>query len=248
MRKSLSVRCIVIGLVACLIAGSFASCRAPDPQAECESNLHLSLKHYIGRPLPSLRQFEEEVAVRYDATVFGYTPPLDPNSEVLPSSVEVHWRPANSRRRYGLLAKEGQITSTWVTYESNHRPTLRDVTTCLGPPLDYWAWYGETYRGTGWATDVLLLYPVQGVVASGFDQSRHREIESGGIEDRSFLAEIHVSTIGYSGAMSSEELVRRAYSFAEFGTREALVHWYINNIKPWPGSWDEVTVMTLPRP
>lgn len=248
MRADMTRRWLILWLVASLVGVQFASCNAPDAQAACESKLSLSLQEYIGQLVPNPSQFEERAAARYGAKIFGYTPPLDPGADVFPSFVELHWSPTDYQRRYGMLLEGGRAVRNWVMYESVHRPTLGDVTGCLGPPQQYWAWYGETFRGTGWATDVLLLYPAQGILVSGFDQSRQRAIETGKSEDSSFLKEVRVSAVSYARPMSSEELIRRAYSFAEFGTRDALVHWYLDNIEPWPATWDEVEIMTLPRP
>jgi hypothetical protein len=213
-------------------------------EARCERMRPPLLTKYLGQPLPPLEQLTAEIKATGRVEDLTFYPPSAPGEAVPPS--EVSWHGDNGK--YTLGVKPGINTWSSLLYSPRTRPTLPQAVACFGAPHAYWASYRATGQGSGWASEVLLLYPDQGILIGGIDLGPRRTAADGSLRDPASLAAVRADAVVYMPSTTSAALLAQAYYFEEEDAPEALRHWYLDHITPWPGSWNALEVLREPRP
>ena len=237
-RLGVTILLLYVGMLA-------ISCRAPAASVDCAELSPTPLRDYLGNAVPPLPELSTEIKSANATENLRYVPSTIANSTQQPFRFLVGWDVEN--RSYTISVGNGINIRSQVMY-GRHSPSLSALLACLGAPQEYWAWYGETSVGSGWATYVMLIYPDQGITVWGADYTKRQLSDSGNLQDRAALSLVPVESIVYTLPASSETLVARAWSFEELETPTALRHWYLDHLKPWPGGWEAIDVLREPRP
>lgn len=176
-----------------------------------------------------------------DAIEYGES--LDPDVDALPQDVEVRWWMVDIYHL--LIASDGQVEKGVLSYwGENARPSLRRLVSCLGPREKYSAWYGAVPYGSGRMLRVDLIYPAQDIVIDSTDFAWRLARANGELLWPGLIQYVEGDELIYLQPAGNRELTRQAVFLDGDPENE---DWYLNIVKPWPGSWSKIEVSATPR-
>lgn len=143
-------------------------------------------------------------------------------------TVIVEWD--TDRIRYSVVISEALLDEVALYYKTL-TPQVGQIVECLGAP----AYYKATYQlgaNPGNQLSASFLYPSDGILISGSRFLRLRPEVPPAI-----TGEFRVLALGHVRPGSKEDVLSRIY-----GGSPGLYEEMLTQYKPWPGSWDEITI------
>lgn len=143
----------------------------------------------------------------------------------------VHWGDANRTYYYASLHQPELVVDD-ITF-GGVRGSAGSLIACLGEPALYEAWYKFDPPAYANHLHITLLFPEQGVLASGARFFRSRPKEPPPIND-----DFPIEFIRFIRPGTAEQVLNNLYGHLPTNLYEQA----LRNYKPWPGNWQDIVI------